>query len=156
MSISETLAQYDLSGSIIREHGFTGIMRDYRIVVEILPEGATPALYSFLFRNTMQVHHETDERGLRIGEVMIDDQGDWQSDGVGMEGGDEDRSTEWCYVENSRQAAEWSERCNVAMHEVVVVTGHHTMSIVFQDLAVEKIRSAVRERPPTPSLKKRG
>jgi hypothetical protein len=137
MSISDTLAGYELSGSIIHEHGFTGIMRDYRIVVETSPEGAAPGIYSFLFRNTMQVHHETDERGLRIGEVMMNDEGDWQTDAVGTEGDDGDRSTEWRYVENSRQAAEWSERCNVEMHEVVVVAGHHTMSIVFQELEVK-------------------
>jgi hypothetical protein len=137
MSISDTLAGYELFGSIIHEHGFTGIMRDYRIVVETSPEGAAPAHYSFLFRNTMQVHHETDERGLRIGEVMLNDDGDWQADAVETEEGHEDRSTEWRYMENSHQATEWTERCNVTMHEVVVVTGHHTMSIVFQELEVE-------------------
>jgi hypothetical protein len=138
MSISHTLTQYDLSGSIISEHGFTGIMRDYRLVVELPPESTTPGRYAFLFRNTIQVHHETDEQGLRIGDVAMNEQGDWQTDAMPIDGGDEDRSTEWRYVENSSEAMEWSERCNLSMHQIVVVTGHHTMSIIFQELEITR------------------
>jgi hypothetical protein len=126
MSVSDTLAQYDLSESLIHEHGFTGNMQDYRIVVESGPGSRTPGRYEFLFVAAIQVLYDSTNWEAGLDEDLTSLQ---PTSGTLP-------AAAWRYVGDSPAAAEWSERRNMAMHEVVIELEGALLSMVFHDLVV--------------------
>jgi hypothetical protein len=126
MTIPDTLAHYDFAASLIHEHGFTGNMQDYRIVVEAGPDSRTPGRYEVICIAAIQVLYESNNWEAGLDEDLTSLQ---PTSGTLP-------AAAWRYIADSTAAAEWSERRNMAMHEVVIEFEGASLSIVFQDLVV--------------------
>jgi hypothetical protein len=126
MTVPDTLAQYDLSESLIHEHGFTGNMQDYRIVVETGPGRRAPGRFEVICIAAIQVLYENNDWVAGLDEELTSLQ---PTSGTL-------KAVAWRYIEDSPAAAEWSRRRNMAMHEVVIELTGSVLSVVFHDLVV--------------------
>ena len=143
MSVEETLKTYDLFDNAIVSHGFTPYMRDYRIVAELF-HGGHLGLHTYLFRGCVEAHYESSlpEGAFLMDDVLLDleraQTEEDAPDGFIWGTNHADAYPGWAYVAGSERAAAWARKTGLPMHEVVIETNVYKLSLVFNNLVVEK------------------
>jgi hypothetical protein len=143
MSVEATLKTYDLFDNSILRHGFTAYMRDYEIVAKLF-HGEDQGVYAYLFRGCVEARYES---SIPDGAFLMDDSlvfGESQSEGQPVGFWWAVNSAEvypgWTYVAGSERALIWSKKIGLSMHEVMIETNVYKLSLVFNSLAVERLR----------------
>ena len=142
MPVEETLKTFDLFDNSILRHGFTTYMRDYQIVAEMF-YGENWGVYTYLFRGCVEAHYESSlpEGAFLMDDVLLDLERTQSEDApAGFVWGvnSAEAYPGWTYVVGSERAAIWSKKTGLPMHEVMIETNVYKLSLVFNDLVVEK------------------
>jgi hypothetical protein len=148
----EFLEKWPLFDSAIIAHGFAPFMRDYEVIVDAgaaAPDGSGSYIegrYRLRFTHCVRALTATTvgaDIWRRSWGAAFADYAEWQLAGEpdgyvwGVEymnaypGGK--------LIDDSIIAADWTSRLSIAMHEAVIETNCHTISLVFHQLTVHRI-----------------
>lgn len=148
MTVKEKLDTYSFDDGVILSHGFTSYMRDYEILAEVSngyhKEGA--GRYSYRFTHCVHASYNTSVRDdtwrISWSDILTDYQR-WND-------ADTPEGFVWgvcwaeiypglTYLEESKAAADWSQRLAKPMHEILIETNVYSLNLVFHDVVITKL-----------------
>lgn len=142
-TVLETLKKWDFFDGFITQHGFTDYQRDYRLAADIIQAGNSLRPVEYLFRGCVEARYECRIiNGFSLDNTLIDFQ-QWEQTGT-PEGyvwgvNTSEAYPGWTYVEDSPNAARWSEALNLPFHEIVIETNVYQLALVFYDVTVKPL-----------------
>ncbi|MBF6570930.1 MAG: hypothetical protein IVW54_18860 [Candidatus Binataceae bacterium] len=133
--------------SNIIKHGFAPFLRDYDVIAEI-----NERQFLYRFSHCVWVAASTAVRD----DVWRKSWADVYTDYSAWERAGHPEGYVWgvcyslaypgaTYIENSILAREWAERLGKPMHEVLIETNGHNLSLVYHDLSVRELKDGDEE-----------
>ena len=147
LAVQQLMNDFDVFDSALLYHGYTTYMRDYELVLENHVGPAQQGTYSYIFSHCAEANVHTgfstdvyrsslDDRLLKMETEREVNGFVWAANWALIENG-------WHLVTDSPKAILWSEGLGIDMHEVVIESQAHTITLIFSSIIIQKITDDV-------------